>query len=143
MFIIRFCLNSFSRYYDKSSMKQQAFLEAHDEQKWPKTVNLNKGETVIMHNSNVMVHFSGTTSTADDWTDDEIRSRPKVVRRGIDDFESEIDDGIHMISMENVFFGLTKFSCAGEPSQIDHLVFVVHGIGPYADLQFRSLVECG
>jgi hypothetical protein len=32
---------------------------------------------------------------------------------------------------------------AGEPSQIDHLVFVVHGIGPYADLKFRSLIECG
>ena len=31
----------------------------------------------------------------------------------------------------------------GEPSQIDHLVFVVHGIGPYADLKFRSLIECG
>ncbi|XP_046851691.1 phospholipase DDHD2-like [Xenia sp. Carnegie-2017] len=115
--------NKLTPYEESLSAKlEQAFLEAHDEQKWPKTVNLNKGETVIMHNSNVMVHFSGTTSTADDWTDDEIRSRPKVVRRGIDDFESEIDDG--------------------EPSQIDHLVFVVHGIGPYADLQFRSLVEC-
>lgn len=31
----------------------------------------------------------------------------------------------------------------GEPAQIDHLIFVVHGIGPIADLNFRSIVECG
>lgn len=28
-------------------------------------------------------------------------------------------------------------------SQIDHLVFMVHGIGPVCDLRFRSIVECG
>lgn len=38
---------------------------------------------------------------------------------------------------------LMSLTFAGEPSQIDHLVFVVHGIGPYADLKFRSLIECG
>ncbi|KAL4671230.1 hypothetical protein H8959_003939, partial [Pygathrix nigripes] len=31
---------------------------------------------------------------------------------------------------------------AGEPLQIDHLVFVVHGIGPACDLRFRSIVQC-
>lgn len=31
----------------------------------------------------------------------------------------------------------------GEPLQIDHLVFVVHGIGPACDLRFRSIVQCG
>ena len=72
---------------------QQAYLDAHDNQQWPKTVNLEKGETVIMHNSNVMVHFSATTSDEDEWTGEDIRSRPKVVRRGIDDFEADIDDG--------------------------------------------------
>lgn len=60
---------------------------------WPKTVSLDKGETVIMHNSNVMVHFSAT-STEEDWSGEDIRGRPKVVRRGIDDFEGDIDDGM-------------------------------------------------
>lgn len=56
-------------------------------------MNLEKGETVIMHNSNVMVHFSAASSNDDEWTGEDIRSRPKVVRRGIDDFEADIDDG--------------------------------------------------
>lgn len=37
-----------------------------------------------------------------------------------------------------MFFNLT-----GEPAQIDHLIFVVHGIGPIADLNFRNIIECG
>lgn len=31
----------------------------------------------------------------------------------------------------------------GEMAQVDHLVFMVHGIGPVCDLRFRSMVECG
>lgn len=31
----------------------------------------------------------------------------------------------------------------GEMMQVDHLVFMVHGIGPVCDLRFRSMVECG
>ena len=31
----------------------------------------------------------------------------------------------------------------GEQSRIDHLVFVVHGIGEHHDLNFRCLVDCG
>lgn len=35
-------------------------------------------------------------------------------------------------------------SCAaGEQSRVDHLVFVVHGVGPVHDLSFRSIVDCG
>jgi len=31
----------------------------------------------------------------------------------------------------------------GELAKADHLVFMVHGIGPVCDLRFRSMVECG
>lgn len=48
--------------------------------------------------------------------------RPRVVKRGVDEFD-EIADG--------------------EPSQIDHVVFIVHGIGPTCDLRFRNIIECG
>ncbi len=30
----------------------------------------------------------------------------------------------------------------GEQTRIDHLVFVVHGIGAHCDLSFKSLVDC-
>lgn len=35
------------------------------------------------------------------------------------------------------------FISAGEPLQIDHLVFVVHGIGDFCDVKFRNIIECG
>ena len=31
----------------------------------------------------------------------------------------------------------------GESAQIDHLVFLVHGIGAICDFKFRSIVEAG
>ena len=36
-------------------------------------------------------------------------------------------------------------SCVGpgEELKVEHLVFVVHGIGAHCDLSFRSLVDCG
>jgi len=49
-------------------------------------------------------------------------SRPKVVKRGAAEVDNIKD---------------------GEPTQIDHLVFVVHGIGPVCDLRFRNIVQCG
>ncbi|KXJ22983.1 SEC23-interacting protein [Exaiptasia diaphana] len=87
---------------------------------WPRRIDLSNGEYVIIHNTNVMVHFK--PSEVQDWSGEDIKARPMVVRRGIFDIEDSIDDG--------------------EPSQIDHLVFVVHGIGPIADLRFRNIVEC-
>ena len=49
--------------------------------------------------------------------------RPRVVKRGSSE-TFQIDEG--------------------ESSSVDHLVFVVHGIGPgIGDIRFRSIVECG
>lgn len=31
----------------------------------------------------------------------------------------------------------------GEPEKVDHVVFMVHGIGPACDLRFRSIIQCG
>ena len=39
------------------------------------------------------------------------------------------------------FHRYTLFS--DEKDGIDHLVFVVHGIGSVGDLKFRSFVDCG
>ena len=40
-------------------------------------------------------------------------------------------------------FVISLFSPPGEPTQIDHLIFMVHGIGDTCDIRFRGLVECG
>lgn len=37
---------------------------------------------------------------------------------------------------------LEKEIPAGEKDSVQHLCFVVHGIGPACDMKFRSLVEC-
>jgi len=36
-----------------------------------------------------------------------------------------------------------RLAMSGESQQVDHLMFVVHGIGPGCDLRFRNIVECG
>jgi hypothetical protein len=43
------------------------------------------------------------------------------VKRGVDEFD--IDEG--------------------EPVKIDHLLFLVHGVGPVCDLKFRTVEEVG
>lgn len=49
-----------------------------------------------------------------------------------------------------VFPTVLSFGCImfmrlfpGEPEKVDHLVFMVHGIGPACDLRFRSIIQCG
>lgn len=42
-----------------------------------------------------------------------------------------------------IFYVCLKIFLIGEMPQVDHLVFVVHGIGPVCDLRFRSIIECG
>ena len=38
---------------------------------------------------------------------------------------------------------LSLYATVGEDRVIDHVVFVVHGIGPLAELSFRNLVDAG
>ncbi|TKS78789.1 Phospholipase DDHD2 [Collichthys lucidus] len=49
-------------------------------------------------------------------------TRPGTVKRGVSNIPVEIPDG--------------------EPEKVDHLVFMVHGIGPACDLRFRSIIQC-
>ncbi|KAK3092754.1 hypothetical protein FSP39_006892 [Pinctada imbricata] len=88
---------------------------------WHKRLEFPGGETIVMHNANVIVHFQ-PSSQPDEWGMVQGEGmRPRVVKRGVDDFETVED---------------------GEPTQIDHLVFVVHGIGAFCDVKFRNIVEC-
>jgi len=85
-------------------------------------VDVAPREFVLFHNPNVLVHYVSNAGENIDWTGEDSKVRPKVVKRGILEFQDEIDKG--------------------EPDEVDHLVFVVPGIGPVADMRMRSIVEC-
>jgi hypothetical protein len=36
-----------------------------------------------------------------------------------------------------------EIKISDEKDEVDHLIFVVHGIGSVGDLKFRSFVDCG
>lgn len=50
-------------------------------------------------------------------------SRPRIVKRGIDEIVEKVEPD--------------------EIDHIDHLCFVIHGIGEGCDLKFRPIVDCG
>ncbi|XP_026747947.1 uncharacterized protein LOC113508942 isoform X2 [Trichoplusia ni] len=83
---------------------------------WHRRLVLPNGEVVVMHGPSVMVHFLHSDAFS---TPPQSTSRPRVVRRGHD--ESEIEDT--------------------EPSSIDHLLLLCHGVGSACDMRFRSVEE--
>uniref|UniRef100_H3D6C8 SEC23 interacting protein n=1 Tax=Tetraodon nigroviridis TaxID=99883 RepID=H3D6C8_TETNG len=113
----------FVPYSEEFSDKLEAeYKKAVSTNQWHRRLEFPSGETIVMHNPKVIVQFQ-PSSVPDEWgTTPDGQNRPRVVKRGIDDDHDEIPDG--------------------ELSTVDHLVFMVHGIGPVCDLRFRSMVEC-
>uniref|UniRef100_A0A3Q2TC44 SEC23-DDH2 WWE domain-containing protein n=1 Tax=Fundulus heteroclitus TaxID=8078 RepID=A0A3Q2TC44_FUNHE len=105
--------------------KKKLFAEykkAISTNQWHRRLEFPSGETIVMHNPKVIVQFQ-PSSVPDEWgTTQDGQTRPRVVKRGIDDDHDEVPDG--------------------ELPTVDHLVFMVHGIGPVCDLRFRSMIEC-
>ncbi|KFZ67619.1 Phospholipase DDHD2, partial [Podiceps cristatus] len=101
---------------------QEAYMIAVTLDEWKKKLESPSREVIILHNPKLMVHYH-PVATSDDWgsTPTE-QGRPRTVKRGVENIAAEIP--------------------SGEPLQIDHLVFVVHGIGPACDIRFRSIVQC-
>lgn len=64
---------------------------------------MQKGESVIFHNANVILHYLPSTELYD-WTGEDNKSRPRVVRRGIMDIMEEVIEGIKIIAFHH-FFG--------------------------------------
>lgn len=78
------------------------------------------GDTVVIHSPTAILHY---TSPPDEYGTLSGDSRPKVVRRGT----QQIGETITI----------------GEPAKIDHVIFVVHGIGVTCDMRYRNIIECG
>ncbi|XP_013364042.1 PREDICTED: SEC23-interacting protein isoform X2 [Chinchilla lanigera] len=107
---------------DFSEKLEAEYKKAVTTNQWHRRLEFPSGETIVMHNPKVIVQFQ-PSSVPDEWgTTQDGQTRPRVVKRGVDDSLDEIPDG--------------------EMPQVDHLVFMVHGIGPVCDLRFRSIIEC-
>lgn len=86
---------------------------------WRRLLEFPLGNKIMFQNPNVILDFSNYGSV-DDWSQvTEGQVRPLIVKRGLEGFD--IRDG--------------------ESTVVDHLVFLVHGIGSVCDLRFRSVVE--
>ncbi|KAM6916500.1 SEC23-interacting protein [Xenentodon cancila] len=107
---------------DFSEKLEAEYKKAVSTNQWHRRLEFPSGETIVMHNPKVIVQFQ-PSSIPDEWgTTQDGQTRPRVVKRGIDDDHDEVPDG--------------------ELPKVDHLVFMVHGIGPVCDLRFRSMIEC-
>ncbi|XP_069001261.1 SEC23-interacting protein [Embiotoca jacksoni] len=107
---------------DFSDKLEAEYKKAVSTNQWHRRLEFPSGETIVMHNPKVIVQFQ-PASMPDEWgTTQDGQTRPRVVKRGIDDDHDEVPDG--------------------EMPKADHLVFMVHGIGPVCDLRFRSMIEC-
>ena len=107
--------------YDEciADLLEHEYQEAFATSDWHRRVELPNGEQVVFHDANVIVHFQHKAS-ADTWgTPASPVSKPRVVKRGIDEFH--IEDG--------------------DCDKVDHLLFMVHGIGSVCDLKFRTVEE--
>lgn len=95
-----------------ADLLEHEYLEAVATADWHRRVELPNGEQVVFHDENVIVHFQ-QKATPDSWgTPASPISKPRVVKRGIDEFQ--IEDG--------------------DCDRVDHLLFMVHGIGSVCDL---------
>ncbi|XP_008280235.1 phospholipase DDHD2 isoform X1 [Stegastes partitus] len=107
---------------DFSKSLEDAYMIAVTLDEWKRKLDFPTGETVILHNPKLIMQYQ-PIGLQDEWvsTPSE-QTRPRTVKRGVDNIFVEIPDG--------------------ESEKVDHLVFMVHGIGPACDLRFRSIIQC-
>ncbi|XP_019722477.1 phospholipase DDHD2 isoform X3 [Hippocampus comes] len=107
---------------DFSVNLEDAYMIAVTLDEWKRKLDFPTGETVILHNPKLIMHYQ-PIGFQEDWVSSPSENtRPRTVKRGINNIPVEIPDG--------------------EPDKVDHLVFMVHGIGPACDLRFRSIIQC-
>ncbi|XP_043940250.1 phospholipase DDHD2 isoform X2 [Protopterus annectens] len=107
---------------DFSERLEEAYMIALTLNEWKMRIELSSSEMVILHNPKLMVHYQ-PLGISDEWASSPAEnSRQRTVKRAIESISVEIPPD--------------------EPSQIDHLMFMIHGIGPACDLRFRSIIHC-
>ncbi|KAG8273149.1 S23-interacting protein [Homalodisca vitripennis] len=105
-----------------ATMLEEEYRIASTTNEWNRHVPLPDGEVIVIHSPNAIAHHTRSVSP-DVWgtNSPQMQQKPRVVKRGMDEFD--ISDG--------------------EPEKVDHLLFLVHGIGKFCDLKFRPVTEVG
>ncbi|XP_059193773.1 phospholipase DDHD2 isoform X2 [Centropristis striata] len=107
---------------DFSKRLEEAYMIAVTLDEWKRKLDFPNGETVILHNPKLIMQYQ-PIGLQDEWVSSPSeQTRPRTVKRGVENISVEIPEG--------------------EPEKVDHLVFMVHGIGPACDLRFRSIIQC-
>ncbi|XP_017574960.1 phospholipase DDHD2 isoform X1 [Pygocentrus nattereri] len=105
---------------DISDLLEDAYMIALTLEEWKRTLELPTGETVILHNPKLMTQHPNFCRDFPPSPGE--RTQARTLKRGIENIPVEIPQG--------------------EPDSVDHLVFMVHGIGPACDLRLRGIVQC-
>ncbi|XP_060927131.1 phospholipase DDHD2 isoform X2 [Limanda limanda] len=105
-----------------SQRLEESYMIAVTLDEWKTKLDFPTGESVILHNPKLIMQYQ-PIGMQDEWmSSPSEQTRPRTVKRGVDNIPVEIPEG--------------------EPEKVDHLVFMVHGIGPACDLRFRSIIQC-
>lgn len=83
-----------------------------------------------------MLHFNQGSHQLDEFGNlSSDAERPRVIKRGLDQVISDCGAAGSKFTSSSIIE-------PDEQDRIDHVCFVVHGIGPGCDLKFRPLIEC-
>ncbi|KAL0978193.1 hypothetical protein UPYG_G00167310 [Umbra pygmaea] len=108
---------------DTSLILEEAYMISVTLNDWMRKEELPTGDTVVMHSPTLMTQQK--TVPLEEWMsqpNSSGQSQPRKVKRGLED--------------------ISVVMPKGEPDRVDHLVFMVHGIGPTCDTQLRGIVQC-
>ncbi len=87
-----------------------------------KKIEWNETEAFVFHSTSIMLHFVEAEMLDEFGNINSDAQRPRIMKRGITEVVDKIEPD--------------------EIDQIDHLCFVVHGIGEGCDMKFRPIVDC-
>ncbi|CAF0921172.1 unnamed protein product [Rotaria sordida] len=109
--------------YDEqmNEILENLYKETCHQQSWHTKHEMKNGKEILIFHSPILMTIQSTDSEITQWPNFSYETR--TLKRGLPE----------------MFFDEVRF---GDKDPIQHLCFVVHGIGEACDVKFRSLVEC-
>ncbi|GFT47589.1 SEC23-interacting protein [Nephila pilipes] len=107
--------------YDEDTAKvlEQHYYSCVNSGHWQRRFNVPGIGSFVFENSQVLLHYKNELEVWPSLPDS--KGSPRVVKRGL-------PDGFEILP--------------NEATNIDHLVFIVQGIGSFCDLRFRTVSQC-